>query len=165
MEGTKLNFGCSRNIRGGWVNADIQTHPKITSFDFNTFPYPFKKDTFDYILVERVLVFLDNPYRVLDELHRVGKENAIIKIVEPYYNSSGAFNDFSCKHFINERTFKLLVEDRYTLNKEVKFKILTLNLIPTRLGRLIYPKHLRKIASYIFGEIIKEIQVELKIIK
>ena len=37
----KLNFGCGRDIREGYVNADIARLDGVDKvFDFNKFPYP-----------------------------------------------------------------------------------------------------------------------------
>lgn len=165
----KLNFGCGKEIKKGWINADRQRGEKIDkSFDFNKFPYPFKDDTFDFILADNVLEHLEEPIKVLEELHRISKKGAIIKIIVPYYHCRGAYNDITHKHFFNEATFDNIINPNkhYTLeNKEQKLKIKKLRLIPTRLGRLIYPKRARWLASLVFGEIFKEIEVELTVIK
>jgi len=164
----KLNFGCGNKILEGWVNVDIQKARGIDkSFDFNKFPYPFKDNSFDYILVDNVLEHLDNPKKVLDELHRIAKKDAIIKIIVPYYHCRGAYNDITHKHFFSDVSFDNLVnpEKHYSLTTRKKFEIKKLELIPTKLGKMIFPKKLRYLASLVLGEIFKAIDVELRVLK
>jgi len=160
----KLNFGCGKIIKKGWINVDIQKGKGIDkSFDFNRFPYPLKKDSFDFIMVDNVLEHLDEPIKVLDELNRISKKNAIIRIIVPYYNCKGAYNDITHKHFFNETTFDNIVnpDKHYSLKNKNKFKIKKLELVPTRLGKFIYPKKLRWLISLVLGEVFKAIDVEL----
>ncbi|HLD88874.1 MAG TPA: methyltransferase domain-containing protein [Candidatus Nanoarchaeia archaeon] len=165
----KLNFGCGRKILKGYVNVDIQKHKKIDySFDFNKFPYPLENDKFSYILVDNVLEHLDDPAKVLEELHRISKNNAIIHIIVPYYNCSGAYNDVTHKNFFNERSFEVLSNssDFYWLEqRKRKFAIKKNELVPTRFGKLIWPKKLRMLAGKVFGEVFSLVDVELQVNK
>ncbi|GAG37131.1 unnamed protein product, partial [marine sediment metagenome] len=75
----KLNFGCGMRMFDGWDNVDIQKSKGIfKNFDFNCFPYPIYKNSYDYILVDNILEHLLFPKKVLLELHRICKKNAII---------------------------------------------------------------------------------------
>jgi len=164
----KLNFGCGRKIKAGWINADIQQGKEVDySFNFDEFPYPLKDNNFDVVLADNVFEHLENPARVLDEIHRICKKNAIIKIIVPYYHCRGAYNDITHKHYFNEASFDNLVnpEKHYRLSEKNKFKIKKMDLIPTRLGKLIYPKKLRWMVSLVLGEIISLINVELIVLK
>ncbi|MFH2027616.1 MAG: methyltransferase domain-containing protein [Nanoarchaeota archaeon] len=164
----KLNFGCGKKIIKGWINVDIQKGKGIDkSFNFNKMPYPFKKDIFDYILLDNVLEHLEDPIKVLNELHRICKKDAIIKIIVPHYNCKGAYNDITHKHYFNETSFDNIVNshNHYGIKKKTKFKIIKLELIPTRLGKIIYPKRLRQMVGLVLGEVFKAIDVELIVIK
>lgn len=160
----RLNLGCGKKILNGWMNADIQKGKDIDiSFDFDKFPYPLKSNTFDYVLVDNVLEHLCDPAKVLDELHRICKKDSIVRIIVPYYNCKGAYNDLTHKHVFNETAFDVLVNghNHYVYDKKQKFKIKKLDLLPTRLGKLIYPKKLRWAVSLVLGEIIYAIDIEL----
>ena len=131
----RLNFGCGKDIKRGWVNVDIQKGEGIDkSFDFNKFPYPFKDNTFDYILVDNVLEHLDDPRKVVEELWRISKPDAIIEVKVPYYHSAGAYNDIGHKHFFNKRTLEILFcpERSYAVTYQRKFKIIELKLLPSK---------------------------------
>lgn len=164
----KLNFGCGRVIRKGWINVDIQKSEGIDkSFNFNKFPYPFKNDIFEYILADNVLEHLDDLEKILNELHRISKKGAKIKIIVPYYHCKGAYNDLTHTHFFNETSFDNLINPdfHYGLKKiNKKFEIVELKLKPTKFGRL-FPFFVRRYASYVLGEIYSEIEVLLNVLK
>ncbi len=167
--GEKLNFGCGRKMLKGYVNVDIQKHKNIDySFDFNKFPYPLEDDRFSYILLDNVLEHLDNPAKVLDELYRISKKNGIIHIIVPYYHCSGAYNDITHRNFFNEHSFEVLCNsgDFYGVEKKKKKFIIKKNdLVPTRLGWLIWPKKLRMLAGKVLGEVFSLVDVELQVRK
>ena len=162
-----LNFGCGRDIRQGWVNCDMQKHPNIDkTFNFETYPYPFKANSFDYILLDNVLEHMVHPLNVLDELHRISKNGTLIKIIVPYFNCAGAYNDITHYHYFNRRTFEVMFSQNscYDLNKEKKFKIHTLKLEPTLIGKFI-PSFMRELISMFIGTIIGSIDCEIKVLK
>ena len=164
----KLNFGCGKIIKKGWVNVDIQKDKNIDkSFNFEKSPYPLKDNTFDYILTDNVLEHIGDLKLVFDEFYRISKNGAEIKIVVPYYNCKGAYNDITHVHFFNETTFHNLLNPfcHYGVKKEkLRFKVIKNYLKPTRFGKII-PSFVRKQFSYILGEVYSEIEVMVKVVK
>lgn len=172
----KLNFGCSNKIFSDYINVDIKK-PADKVFDFNVFPYPFKDNTFDFVLAIDILEHLEKPEEVMRELHRICKNNAIIRIKVPYYNSHSAYNGIEHIHFFNETTiYSILFPYSYytfydkgikygLLDTLPKFSIIKLEFVSTKLGKLIYPKKVRKIMSYVLGEIFSDIEVDVNVNK
>ena len=161
----KLNFGCGNDIRKGWDNVDIQKSKKLTkSFDFNKFPYPIRKDSYDYIYLSNVLEHLDKPYKVLDELWRIAKNKAIIEIIVPHYTNKGAYSDMQYQHFFNEECFELLEKQRKLIDKTNKFKIKELKLIPTLPGKF-FPRFLREKLSLFINGLISQIRAKIQVNK
>ena len=162
----KLNLGCGKKIKPGFMNVDIQKSPGIDkSFNFDKFPYPFKNNTFDYVLIDNVLEHLENPERVLLELHRICKNGAVIRIIVPYWNSKPAFN-LEHKHFFHERSLELLlgVEHSYKDVKVKKFEIKEMKLLPVRLFSFI-PAFIRnKLSNYICN-VIQAIDAKIIVLK
>lgn len=151
-----------------FVNVDLQEAKGIDkSFDFDRYPYPFRDNAFDYVIADNVFEHLENPVRTLDEFHRICKKEALIRIIVPYYNCKGAYNDITHKHFFNQTTFDNIInpDNHYAIKKQKKkFYIEKTKLIPTRFGML-FPGFLRDKASFVLGEIYKEIDVTLKVLK
>lgn len=163
----KLNLGCGQHIYPGWINADIQKSEGVDkSFDFNVFPYPFKKETFDYILVDNVLEHLDDCYKVIDELWRIAKPNATIEIRVPYCHNLVAFNDPGHKHFFNARSIELLcdVNSTYSLNPSKKFEIISLKKTSGRFKKII-PYKIRELLDNTFHGMFIEIITKIRVKK
>ena len=147
----KLNFGCGDKIWDGFDNVDIQKDEKITkSFDFNKFPYPIKDNTYDYIWSRSVLEHLEEPDKVLRELWRICKKDAIIEMIVPYYNNKSAYSDMQHKHFFSDATFIVFVEEGAVVNKKGYYNIQQLELVPTIIGKFL-PKILREKFSLFLG--------------
>jgi SAM-dependent methyltransferase len=164
----KLNFGCGKNIIKSWFNVDIQEGNGIDkSFDFNKFPYPLETNSFDYVLVDNVLEHLDEPRKVLDELWRICKPDAKIRILVPCHNCDGAYNDINHKHFFNRKAMELLVrpEKGYKFNSDNKFSIIKLELLPTLIGKFLYPRELRNALSTIFNNVCGQVEAVIKVKK
>jgi SAM-dependent methyltransferase len=157
----KLNFGCGEDIKEGFDNVDIQVNPKVQkSFDFDKFPYPIKDNAYDYIWSQNVLEHLNEPDKVLHELWRICKRGGMIRISVPYYNNKGAYSDMQHKHYFSDTTFKIFVDETCKINKEKKFEIKRLSLVPTIIGRFM-PKFFREKLSLFFGGIIASVLIEL----
>jgi len=164
----KLNFGCGRDIKKGFINVDIDHFPGVDkSFNFNIFPYPFKSNYFDEIYADNVLEHLDDIPRVMKELHRITKNRGGIRIIVPYYNCYGAYNDVTHQHYFSHLSFEpfykpdtrgnYFIKEKYVLKK--------IKLIPTRLGKLFLFDFIRKPLSFVFGQIIQAVDLCLIVIK
>jgi hypothetical protein len=160
----KLNFGCGKDIKEGWDNVDMQEGLGVRSFNFNEFPYPLKNDEYNFILIKHVLNFVDEADKCLYELWNKCKPNAIIEIILPYYNNKGAYNDIQAKHYFSDSTFKVFIVQPCKINKQKKFEIENLKLMPSAPGKLI-PRVIRERLSLFIGGLISELYIKLRVIK
>lgn len=183
----KLNLGCFSRILPGYVNLDRKAYfPGIdVAHDLEEFPYPFADNTFKEILASFVLEHINPSYTasVLAELHRISKPQAVIRIGVPYKDQW--LRNIDHKRGFDYFTFFNLTKDtlaRTWLN-EPKFTLINLRGIPTRFGKLIpnipipfsprfvIGKHvifrfgLRDTLSLLLNFIVKDIYVELEVIK
>ena len=161
----KLNFGCGKEILENYDNMDVQEGEGICkSFDFDISRYPIKENTYEEVLMKMIIEHLNKPKQALEELYRICKPNAKIIITTPYYNNKGAYTDMTHRSFFSDRSFVNFVNEVNQTNKEKRFELISLRLIPTRLGRL-FPKNFRRRLSSVMAGIIKSIYVELKVLK
>lgn len=161
----KLNMGCGSRIKEGWDNVDIQSGPKIKyCFNFNEFPYPIPSDSYNHINLEDVLEHLDRPDKVMMELWRISTHGAIIDIKVPHYTNKGAYNHLQHSHFFNEQCFFQLEDQFSVIDKNNKFEIKELNIVPTRIGKYI-PSWFRNKLSLFINGLHSSIEVSIKVNK
>ena len=111
----KLNLGCEKEYRKGWVNLDFDKKFKADVYhDLNETPYPFEENQFDEILASMVLEHLDNVYDAMMELYRISKHNGLIYIMCPYFSSF--MNDVELEH---KHGFCYMTFGEWYFNKEL----------------------------------------------
>lgn len=165
---TKLNFGCGKDIKNGYINADIIQFEGVNkTFDFNIFPYPFSDNDFDEILADNILEHLDDIPAVMRELHRITKNNGEIRIIVPYYNCYGAYNDITHKHYFSHLSFEPFYKKNARGNYFIKeeFELKRLKLVSTRLGKIFLFDFARLPLSFAFGQVIQAVDIELIVVK
>jgi len=162
----KLNFGCGKIIKEGWVNVDFQKAKGIDrSFDFIKYPYPFKENTFDYVLIDNVLEHLPDPKKVMKEILRICKKDAVVEIIVPYYNSYYAYADPTHINFFNEICIEqTLGKVEYSHSKKDIFEIIELDSVPQRFLRWI-PESILNILKRFLGNVIVELRVKARVLK
>jgi SAM-dependent methyltransferase len=110
----KLHLGCGHVIKKGWVNVDIVKLPGVDKvFDLNKTPYPFKANTFEEVEVHHTLEHLDDLMAVMEELHRICKPGAIIRVSVPYFASPAFWRDPTHKRPFTFETFTYFNEGCY----------------------------------------------------
>jgi len=162
----KLNFGCGKVIKDGWINVDFQKAKGIDkSFDFIKYPYPFKDNVFDEVLMDNILEHLPNPQKVMKEIWRICKKDAIIRIIVPYYNSYWACADPTHINFFNEISMKqTLGEVEYSYNKKNLFETIELKSVPQRFLKWI-PNKILNILKRFLGNVMIELRVKVRVLK
>jgi len=113
---SKLHVGCGGKIKEGFVNLDVVKLKGVdVVHDLNKFPWPFPNDSFDEIIAEHILEHLDDFNKVINEIWRISKPNARMRVEAPYYLGWSAAADPSHKIIFCYRTF-----DYYAINPSKK---------------------------------------------
>ena len=95
-----LHLGCGIKKVEGAVGVDIHPDTKADIIhDLNKFPYPFNDSEFNMIICDSVLEHLVDIVKVMEEIHRIAKADALVKIVVPHFSSDDSFADLTHKHF------------------------------------------------------------------
>lgn len=103
---TVLDFGCGNRKRPGSIGIDV--NPRTDAdvvHDLNVFPYPFADASFDEVYADNVIEHLVEPVRVMEELHRITRPDARIKVIVPYFRSLWAYIDPTHRHFFTVDSF------------------------------------------------------------
>jgi len=96
-----LHLGCGHNLIAGAVNVDVRAGVGAdVVHDLNQRPWPFPDNRFAAVIATHVIEHLHDTVAVMEEIHRVCRHGATVKIVTPHFSSPSAFTDPShCRYF------------------------------------------------------------------
>ena len=94
----KLNLGCGNKIIEGYINVDKSDLYNVDlKHDLETFPYPFEDDSVKEIILSHVLEHIGQSpeifIKILKELYRICKNQALIKISVPHPRHDNFISD------------------------------------------------------------------------
>ncbi len=118
-----LNLGCGRKHRTDAVNLDVtpDTNPDVVH-DLDVLPWPFPDDQFEEVIALDVVEHLDDIVKVMEEVHRICRPGAVLRITVPHFSSANAFTDpthrhyfgwFSFHYFTGEHEFSFYSRSRF----------------------------------------------------
>jgi len=172
----KLNLGCGSDIKKGYINLDkAKIKGADVVHDLDKYPWPFPSNHFEVIYGQDVIEHVKDLFKSMNEIHRISRNKAIVRLIVPYWHSSAAFYP-NHNYFFNIDGLKFFTEKDRNYDSFYGFKLEKIKLIPSRIGWLIPPiplpkslfpnvLDLRHLASYLLGEIILKIDFTLRVIK
>jgi len=129
----KVYFGCGKHKIHGYFGVDKVPMDSVdVVHDMNVYPYPFRDNSVDEVLLINILEHLPDTIKVMEEIWRICRNGASVKIVVPYYNSLGACNDPTHVRFFTEYTFDYFTHDNatylssYNYYSIARFKIISI---------------------------------------
>jgi SAM-dependent methyltransferase len=140
-----LNLGCGERTRPDALNVDcVGGSGADVVADLDRLPWPFENDRFDEVLAFDVLEHLDRLVPVMEEIHRVSRPGAVIRITVPHFSSSNAFTDpthrhyfgwFSTHYFTGENQWAFYTRSRFErITTSLMFHPSPLNVVVRRLA-------------------------------
>lgn len=106
-----LDVGCGKHKTAGAVGVDRINTPGVDVIhDLNVFPWPFPDQAFDHIVCSHSLSHLENIVRVIEEIHRISKDNGIVEILAPHYASDNYNTDPTHKISFGIRSMDYFLE-------------------------------------------------------
>jgi len=172
----KLNIGCGRDAKEGYVNLDKSKIPGVdVVHDIDVYPWPFEDNSFDEVYGRDIIEHVKDLFKAMTEIKRICKNDAVVRLIVPYWHSSAAFYP-NHNYFFNVDSLKLFTEKDRSYDNYYGFKLEKIKLIPFKIGKLIpplpVPKKLfpnilnfRHLISYLLGEIILKIDFTLRVNK
>ncbi|MDI6884698.1 MAG: methyltransferase domain-containing protein [Hadesarchaea archaeon] len=162
----KLNLGCGRQKLEGFVNidSDPKLKPDIVADLEKGLPM-IKDNSVDFVYAHSILEHIKNLSNLMEEIYRVCKNNAVVKIVVPFYGSELAYRDPTHVRVFTEKTFeffdKELCKKAYPwVNLKYDFKVKKIELSGGCFSFL-YKYMPIKVIKHLFRHSIDEMCVEL----
>src|SRR5687767_8310331 len=108
----KLNLGCGQNKLQGYVNTDREPAVKPdVLMDLEKFPWPFEDDSVDEVVAFHVLEHVGATsemfVRIMQELYRVCRAGAEVRIAVPHPRHDNFFDDPTHVRAITPMTLEL----------------------------------------------------------
>jgi hypothetical protein len=121
----RLNLGCGKDIKKGYLNLDICKLPGVdVAHDLSKFPYPFKDNEFDEIMSFGTIELINADFiKIMEELWRICENKAVIKVRCPAFPNMCSAQDPLTKKFMTYRTFDYFCEHGHY--SKARFKIKT----------------------------------------
>ncbi|MEE9275099.1 MAG: hypothetical protein V3V62_07310 [bacterium] len=94
-----LDVGCGRAKAPGALGADINPAAEAdVRADVGRDGLSFLPDTFERVRVNHIIEHVEEPIRLLEEIHRVGREGAEVEGVTPHFSNPCSFADPTHRH-------------------------------------------------------------------
>ncbi len=137
-----LNLGCGRKRVEGAVNLDVTplTNPDVLH-DLDRRPWPFADDSFDEVLAYDVIEHLEDVVAALEEVHRVARDGAVVRVSVPHFSSGNAFGDPTHRRFFGYHTLDCFTEGHeHSFYTRARFRYLHRQIIfwPTLINKAVW---------------------------
>ena len=160
-----LDVGCGpRRKMAGAVGLDVRPAPHVdVVHDLNLYPYPFESDEFDWVEMSHIIEHVDRPLQLMNEVHRIAKPGATIRIITPHYSSQTSYGDLEHFHHLGYVTFR-------TLTNTGLFKIKAHHIWFTDFYRVLgiswlanrYPRRWEKYLAFVLPALFVEVFLEVR---
>ncbi|RLJ01506.1 MAG: hypothetical protein DRP08_05430 [Candidatus Aenigmatarchaeota archaeon] len=122
----KLDLGCGRFKKEGFVGLDIEKYKGVDKIIDLRKGLPYKDNSVDEIYTNHFLEHLEieDVVRVIKEIHRVCKPGAKVMIRVPHFSGRWAFYEFH-KTFFRHDSFRDFIEGNDDCMTNVKFRLVS----------------------------------------
>jgi SAM-dependent methyltransferase len=108
---SKLNLGCGKDIRKGWINLDLVELPGVdVVHDLSVLPLPFADQSLDEVLCQDILEHVEY-VALLRDIHRILRKGGKLFVRVPHFTSKDAFSDPTHKKIFTSHTFRYFTEE------------------------------------------------------
>jgi len=170
----RLNLGAGRKMHPGFINIDKQPLAETdVVWDLERTPLPFETDSVSEVVCEHILEHIREFVPLMEEVHRVCKPGALVRVAVPYFRYEGAFRDpthvrffseHSFDYFCNGHTLDYYTKARFSLKKaqlRTNFKTNT----KTFHKRIIKLIPFKKLLNPFLWNMYSEVYFELEVVK
>jgi ubiquinone/menaquinone biosynthesis C-methylase UbiE len=158
-----LDIGCGpHKKKEGAIGLDIRPAPHVdVVHDLNSYPYPFEDGEFDFIEMSHIIEHVHRPLNLMNEVHRMAKDGAEVRIITPHYTSQLSYGDLEHFHHFGYITFRTLQNSGLFRIKKHKiwftdfYKVIGVSFLANR-----FPRRWEKYFGFIFPALFIEVLLE-----
>jgi SAM-dependent methyltransferase len=137
-----LNLGCGLKHLPEAVNLDISpaTKPDVVH-DLNQVPWPLPDNHFREVLAYDVLEHLDKFIAAMEEIHRVCRDKAVVRITVPHFSCANAYTDPTHQRYFGYFSLDYVTgENELQFYAQARFKKLASRMIfyPSLVNKLVW---------------------------
>lgn len=100
----RLNIGCGRDYRAGWLNVDLKGDPDLR-WDLDRMPYPLPRGHFEHIAALDVVEHLQDVKAFVEEAHALLAPGGILEITTPHFSCANSYVDPTHRHHLSYFSF------------------------------------------------------------
>lgn len=108
----KINLGGGTEKIEGFTNIDILPLPEVDIVADLNKGIPLPDNSVEEIWSSHCLEHLSSTVKIMEEIYRVCRNNALVKIKVPYFKSIGAFKDPTHRQFFTEHSFDYFSQEK-----------------------------------------------------
>jgi predicted SAM-dependent methyltransferase len=114
----KLDLACGKKKREGFIGVDIVEMDGVDLVhDLTKYPWPFPDESVEEIYCSHYIEHAPDIVAFMNEMHRILVTGGKARLIAPYYNSVGCWQDPTHKRAISESTFAYFIKDWLKVNK------------------------------------------------
>jgi len=137
-----LNLGCGNGYLHEAINLDLtpDTNPDVVH-NLNQLPWPFPNSHFSEVLAYDVIEHLDDFIATVNEIHRVCRDKAVVRITAPHFSCANAFADPTHRRFFSYFSMDYVTgENDLQFYTRARFKKLSARMMfyPTLVNKLVW---------------------------
>lgn len=137
-----LNLGSGKKIVPGAVNVDVtEGLGADLVHDLDLRPWPLPDGQFDEVLANDVVEHCANVIEMFEEIHRVCRDGAVVRVTVPHFSCANAFTDPTHRHYFGYFSFDYLTGgNELSYYTSVKFRKRSVQMIfyPSLLNRIVW---------------------------
>lgn len=158
-----VDLGCGAKKLKGAFGIDRRMEPGVDLIcDFER-ALPLKTNSVDVVYMSHIIEHVKNLLSFMEEVYRVCRPGAEIRVVAPYYTSRGAFRDPTHVRFITEDTFQYF-EPPTDYGVKTNFRIERIDYDMRKPFRY-FPKYFQKRFRRYLWNVVDNLSVTLRAVK
>ena len=158
-----VDIGCGRNKLNGAYGLDRRKEPGVDIICDFEHAVPLKTNSVDVVYMSHIMEHIRDLIPFMEEVYRVCRHGAEVRVIVPYYTSRGAFRDPTHVRYITEDTFQYF-ESPTDYGVKTNFRIEKI-VFDMRKPFRYFPKHFQKRFRRYLWNVVDNMYVTLRTVK